>query len=329
MEGASTIFTNLFWLTIAFLFLSAIVGTVVVHRQKDRCLKLFHDFHASLQMSDGRAIWGDVHVYSQGLEIRFDEGAEPNAATGKSTYLLYEPELANVLAMARYVGELTPDEAALRQKQVVRRSNPGPMRRAWRGIRNFVNTVRDAFSQTLSMVVGQVSKTGKSDFMKSQKGGVEKLGQTLLGTAGNAWEPLLERHIGKPVVVELNAADKSRIELSGYLAEYSGKYITLFNIEHPVQETIEIEVAGPVERPDLKLEKSEDNLLITNLATVPLVVESLTQPGKTSHVGAVLAKGAFARLPFPPAGATLKLLRVSQLDVVCPRTSAAVRHGAR
>jgi len=237
MEEGAAIFTNIFWLTIAFLFLSTIIGTVIMRRQRDRCLKLLHDFHVTLQMADGRAVWGDLQVFAQGLEVRFDEPYHGKKGPAKATFLLYESELNRLVAIARYVGELTPEEREERQKQVLRRSNPGFLRRFRRSVRNLINTIRDTFTQVLSLVLGQVNKAGKSAFLKSRSGDVEKLGQTILGEAGNAWEPMLERYIGRPVVVELITPDKSVLELAGYLAEYSERFIALFNIEHSSTES--------------------------------------------------------------------------------------------
>ena len=110
---------------------------------------------------------------------------------------------------------------------------------------------------------------------RSQKGHVEKIGKTLLGAAGNAYEPMLERHIGKPVVLELaSPADPNThtIELSGYLAEYSDKYLALFNVEQPIGRTFVLSATEPSETEGLRIEIDEHGFVLTNLDEVPLVV---------------------------------------------------------
>ena len=49
----SNVFSNVFGLTILFIFLSAIVGAIVSRRRKDRCLKLLDDYHVTMQMESG------------------------------------------------------------------------------------------------------------------------------------------------------------------------------------------------------------------------------------------------------------------------------------
>ena len=36
MEAGASLFTDLFWATLAFIFLAGIIGTVIGRRQKDR-----------------------------------------------------------------------------------------------------------------------------------------------------------------------------------------------------------------------------------------------------------------------------------------------------
>ena len=201
-------------------FLAGIIGTVIGRRQKDRCLKLLDDFHVTLTRNSGEVFWGDLRVYPQGLEVQFDNPHATRLGAQKSGVLIYEKELGDFVGVLRTFSELTQAEKIQREDQVVARFRPGPMRRFLRGMRNWVGTVQDAFGQALSLFLGQMQKSNV--VFKNQKSNMQNMGNQLIGFTGNAWEPMLERLLGKPVVVELKteAMVGEPMSLSGYLAEY-------------------------------------------------------------------------------------------------------------
>lgn len=328
-EGAASIFTNIFWLTIGFIFLTAIIGAIIARRRKDRCLKLLDDYHVTMVLINGRVIWGDLHVHAQGMEIDFDAPYRTQLDFIKSGYMLYEPEAGQLSALVRYAGDLTPLEARRRQKQVAARFRPGALRRMLRTIQNIFNTIRDAFTQAMGAVIGQVATTTQSTVMQTQRGQVEKIGQNVLGYLGNAYEPMLERHIGKPVVLELQSpADPAKrvMSLPGYLAEYSDRYLALFNVQQDAREEILLPLTQAVDRDDLKLEAAGERLIVTNKSPVPLIIESMRQEGgERRQIGIVLTNGAHVQLPRPEGDLKLHLLRMLHLDVVAPRSQAVVR----
>ena len=326
--GAEGLFTNVLLLTILFIFLSAIMGAVIARRRRDRCLKLFNDYHVTMAMVDGKVIWGDLHVFAQGFSLEYDAPYQTPAGLIKSSYLLYQPEMGNLLTLCRYVGDLTEYEKQQREQQVLKRFKPNFFRRSMRSIRNIFNTIRDAFSQALGAVIGQMSKTGPKA-LSGQKSNMEQMGQSLLGAVGNAYEPMLEKFIGKPVVLELSCPadpDTKNIELTGYLAEYSDKYLAVFNIDHPTEEKLELGLDESIEREDLTVEVNENYLTITNLDDRPLVVDALiSDDGEKRQLGIVLTHSSRARLSRIEGNLTLKLLQLKKIDLICPRSQAVVR----
>ncbi len=330
-SGSGLFFTNLLLLTIVFIFASAIVGAVVARRKRDRCLKLFDDYHLTMAMVDGQTIWGDLRVFSQGIELKYDAPYRSKQGVIKSSYLFYQPEIEQVLAFFRYLGDLTEDEQRERLRQVEARFRPGVMRRFRRSILNILNTIRDAFSQAMNAFIGQMAKVGgKSSAAASQKGEMQTIGKSLLGAVGNAYEPMLERHIGKPIVIEMPAkGDGTNIELCGYLAEYSDKYLAMFNVEQPVQETINLPCDETIERDGVKIEVDSASLWVTNTSSVPLIVDAvISDQGDTRELGVVLTRASVARLPKIPGHLSVRLLRVKRIDVVCHRSRAVVRYGS-
>jgi hypothetical protein len=330
-QGLSSLFSNILLLTIGLIFIVAIISTVIVRRRRDRCLKLLHDYHVTMEMANGKVIWGDLRVFPQGLQVEYDAPYQTELGLVKSGYLLYQSERESMLALSRYVGDLTAEELAARRRQVLKRFRPGFLRRFGRGLHNLFNTIRDAFGQSLSALVGHVAKVGGAA-MAAQKGRMEQLGQSLLGAVGNAYEPMLERHIGKPIILELASPadpDKRKIELAGYLAEYSDTYLAMFNVEQAVGETLVLSLEAPVERDDLRVEVDEHRIAVTNLHDVPLVVRALdSDSGERRDLGVVLTNAATAGLARIPGVLSLELLRVHRIDVVCPRAHAVVRYAS-
>ncbi len=320
--------SNVFVFTAGLIFISTIIGMLIARLRKDRCLELFDKDHVTLQMSSGEVIWGDLDVFAQGLELRYDAPYQTKLGLIKSGYLLYQPELSKLLALCRYIGHLTEEERRDRERQVRRSIRPNFVRRALRKFGNLLNTIRDAFAQSISVVVGQLATANKR--LDGSKKPIEDIGRAILWS-GNAYEPMLERHIGKPVLLELShpAEPKSRtIELPGFLAEYSDKFIAMFNVRHPFKEVIELAVdKETIEQEDLKILVDGDRLHITNLHDTPLVVEALITE-EEHRLDIVLTNGTSARLSRPASSCTLRLLRVQYVDFICPRGQAVVRYAS-
>lgn len=64
--------STVFYITLLFIFLTAIVTAVLTKWAKDKCLKLFHDYHVTIERLRGQTSWGDLHVFSQGIELLYD-----------------------------------------------------------------------------------------------------------------------------------------------------------------------------------------------------------------------------------------------------------------
>ena len=329
--GSGGFFTNLLLLTILFIFVSAIVGAIVARRRRDRCLDLLDDYHITMAKADGQVLWGDLRVFAQGIELKFDAPYSSQQGVIKSSYLLYQPEMEQIVAFCRYVGDLTEDERRTRARQVEARFRPGLIPRVRRSLVNVLNTIHDAFAQAMSAVIGQMAKVGgKSSVASAQKGEMEEVGKSLLGAVGNAYEPMLERQIGKPIVIQMaSPADSggAHIELCGYLAEYSDKYLAVFNVEQPVQETLTLPCDDTIERDGVMIEVDSLSLQITNRSSVPLIVDALISDlGETRELGVVLTRASTARLPRIPGHLSVRVLRVQRIDVICHRSRAVIRY---
>ena len=235
---------GVFYLTLLIIFATAIVTAVVTKWAKDKCLKFFHGYHVTLERARGHCIWGQFKAFSSGVEILYDHPFADSRGRKKTSYLIYGAELeSQMLSLLRYHDELSTQQQQERQLQIRKTFNPGPMRRLWRAMRNFVNTLRDAFNAAIGAAVGQYQRMNPaSAVLASQAGSMTNLGQTLLGRfAGNAYEPLLEQYIGQPVI--LDVADpidpnNATVEYTGFLADYTQQFVALFNVDHKTAEEV-------------------------------------------------------------------------------------------
>ena len=108
-------------------------------------------------------------------------------------------------------------------------ANPSLFCRFRRWLWNIFNTLRDAISQSLGMLIGSIKKSTPMGKVSGADARAGEIGNTLLGTIPNAYEPVLEKYLSKQVIVEM-LEDGEVIEFSGLLQEYSGKYLLLRNV---------------------------------------------------------------------------------------------------
>ncbi len=324
---------DLFWMTVLAVFALTIIGALVRTRQRDKCLRLLHDHHITYLPVDGEPMWGDLYVSSSGLELRFDAPHVNRRGLTKTSTLVFKDELAKCLALCRTVHGLTDEERRDREKQIRRSFHPGVLRRLGRWIRNLTNTLRDAINNTLTMFMGRMTKTGAAGgALQSQKGRLSDVSSTFITMAGNAYEPLLERHIGKPVILELlnpGEAPPARCEIPGYLVDYSNEFIAVFSLSHDPLEQMSIMVVETIEQEGVRIEPSESEFVITCTGHDPLVVQKMTTGDESVDLAVVLTCGTslhLARGSDEPA--TFEIQRTRQIDIVCPRSRARIRFGS-
>jgi hypothetical protein len=349
-----------FYISLLIIFLTAVVTTVVTKWSRDKCLKFFHNYHVTFERSRGQTIWGRLRVFSSGVEMVYDHPFIDARGRKKTSYLIYQPELEQqLLSIFRYHDELDERAQKARRRQVHRTFNPGPFRRLWRGVRNFVNTLRDAFNNAIGAAIGQYQRMNPaSAVMSAQAGNVTQIGQTLLGKfAGNAYEPLLEQYIGQPVI--LDVADplnpnNAAVEYAGYLADYTQQHIAIFNVEHMTAQEVVVTLpdvesgptlpplppppppgAPPPELPtplsvqhDLSVRVDGLRIKVFNARHEPVVVRRLERDGfEPVEFGTVIPSHGMLDLPARDArGARLVVEVIRCLDVLAPRKFASVRH---
>src|SRR5688500_5468837 len=75
--------------TIGFIFLTAIVTAVATKWTRDKCLKLLHGYHVTLERGRGQTIWGRLKVFSSGVEVVYDHPFVDPRGRKKTSFLVY------------------------------------------------------------------------------------------------------------------------------------------------------------------------------------------------------------------------------------------------
>src|SRR5262245_36991398 len=83
----------IFYVTLLFIFLTAIITAVATKWARDKTLKLFDGFHVTLERARGQTIWGHFKVFSSGVEIMYDHSFIDARGRKKTSYLIYAQEL--------------------------------------------------------------------------------------------------------------------------------------------------------------------------------------------------------------------------------------------
>lgn len=220
---------QVFLLTLLFIFLSALIGTFVKRRSRDLCLKDFTGFHVTAVMKNGSTVWGRLLAFPNGIELLYASPHRDRKGHLETSSLFFGDQMPNIQAVYRFRDELTEKQRIRRRCEIRRTYHPNFIRRLRRRLRNFVNTFRDAFNQSIGVAVAQMKKTSAaSPVVQTQDARLTQMGQTILGGVPSAYEPMLERYIGRRVVAE-ELRDGTWIEHPGILKEYTAAWIEILD----------------------------------------------------------------------------------------------------
>ena len=221
-----------FFITIVFIALTTLVAAFVRGKSKDRCLVDFSGDLVNLEMIDGKIVWGRLNVESTGLELVYKEKHHDEDGHDEYSYMLYKNEFAKILAFVRYHEQLSEEGKKERQQEIERTYHPGFFRRLKRKIRNFFSTVRDSILEVVNLFIGQAKRiTFAQGVLASQDKYVSQMKEKIVGLSATAYEPLLEKNIGRKVVLELIRGDKT-IEYVGVLKDYTQEFIEVLDIAY-------------------------------------------------------------------------------------------------
>jgi len=315
-------------ITIGLIFLATSVVGYLRSRYRDRCLRSFHGFQVTLLRTDGRQAWGRMELSPGGMEFTFPERHSDEERI-KTSYLLYAAEYGQIQSLVRYADRLTDAERRRRDADITRSFHPGPGRRVVRRLRNFLGSATDALREVLGMVLGRVQKTQDRYVAAEGADALTKIGGNALAEVSSAHDPLLERQIGRQVVLEMLEGDEIH-EHAGIFKEYSGEFLHLLDVQYPQSRAIECTAERPAEHANVAVSLDGDVVRVANHGPRPALVQAIDIGGGERNVDAIVEPDSAIDLRVEPGShrVRLRLQTVCDLDMIVPRSRATVRNRA-
>lgn len=222
---------EIFLLTLLFIFATTFASTYLARMVRDRCLKDFEAYDVTFEMTHNRRFWGQLRTYSNGVEIIYEEIHHSSRGHEETSAIFQKSRMPEILRIYRFHDELTPAKQRRREGEVEIAYRPALDQQLIRSLRNFVNTFRDAINESIGFVVSRAKQTTRSAVLQTQDTRIAQIGQTVLDTTTDrqAFEPILERYIGRRVVVEERTGDQKWQEHAGILKDYTADWIELLD----------------------------------------------------------------------------------------------------
>lgn len=312
------------FITIGLIFLVTSIAGYVRSRITDRCLRSFHRFNVTLQKTDGKRVWGRMELSAGGIEFNFPhrEGSDVT----KTSYLLYAAEYKLIESILRHADRLTEAERRLRDADIARSFHPGPLRTLARRIRNFLGSATDSLRDVLALVLGRVQKMQDRYVAAEGTSTLTKLGGSVLTEVSAAHDPLLERHIGQRVVMEVIETDEIH-EHAGIFKEYSASFLHLLDVEYPQAWTLEADPGETVAWAKVTVGVEAATVRVSNAGDRPVLIVSLAVAEVERAVDALVEPGGAIALPLADVGRIgLRLEMIRDVDIIVPRSRSTIRH---
>lgn len=223
-------------ITILFIIIAAGIAAFVRKRSRDKCLRDFERNTVTLEDTSGKIIWGRLRVENTGLEFVYQDKQQDADGHEEASYILYKYEFPNIQAVIRFHDELSAKNKKARERELEKTYHPRWGRRFKRRLLNVFRTVRDSIVEIINLLISQAKKaTPAGKMLGSQDKYVNQMKQELMGSVGTSFEPLLERYIGRKVVLEMIKGDKV-LEYCGVLKDYTAEFIEIMDINYSIKE---------------------------------------------------------------------------------------------
>ena len=225
-----------FALTIIFIVLCTLVGAFIKGRTKDTCLKSFDGFPVILKKNDGKTVCGNLCVENSGLELVYSEPYfDEKDKQAETSYILYKNEYGQIGSLVRYVDDLSQELVKAREKDFRKTRHPGWARRLGRKIKNVFGTIRDSILEVANLLMGRIKTASPAaNILKGQDKYVSQIQQQAITTLGASYEPILERYVGKKIVVAV-MRDGEKTEYTGIFKDYTTEFIEIMDIQFALE----------------------------------------------------------------------------------------------
>ena len=180
---------------------------------------------------------GKLRVENTGLELVYGALYREKAGIDKNSYIMYREEFPQIHVLIRYHKDLDEQGQKERVREIERVYHPNLLRRLTRRTMNVFKTVRDSIMDIVNLIIGHGGKkvAGVNSILSKQDKYVQQAKKEIIGSMETSFEPLLEKHIGKKVVLELLKGGELK-EYSGILKEYTAEFLEVIDVEydHPI-----------------------------------------------------------------------------------------------
>lgn len=226
-----------FAITIIFIIICTVAGAFIKGRSKDRCLVSFSGFPVTLEKTGGKAVWGKLRVENSGMELIYPEPYTDKAGGHiETTFILYKSEYGQIKRLVRYIDSLGREDIALRNKDLEKANNPSLTMRLARRMRNFFGTVRDSLMEIANLLLGRMKTfTSFGKTLQGQDKYVSQLQQQATSAIETSYEPILERYLGRRVILAIVEGDK-KTEYAGVLKDYTTEFIEVMDVMYAEKE---------------------------------------------------------------------------------------------
>ena len=220
-----------FGITILGVIVVGVILAFLKGRSRDACMRHFSGNMVTLEEKTGKTVWGILRAESTGLELAYQTPHQDKKGYIETSYVLYKTEFPNIRAIIRYHDNLSEEDKKRRDRQLRITYHPSAWKKLARKTRSMFNTVRDSVMDLVNIFVGRAAKlTPVAGAMAADKN-VGQVKQEMSGFFTTSFEPLLERHIGRMVVLELTKDDKI-YEYPGILKDYTAQFIEIMDVSY-------------------------------------------------------------------------------------------------
>ena len=220
-------------ITIIFIILSTVIGAFIKGRMRDKCLLDLSGDLVNVQLKSGKIIWGILRLEATGFELKYKEPyLDQKDNHAENSFMLYKNEYTNIQSIARFIDDL--DDKSKKKREIIfkRIYHQEGFRGLKRKIRNFFATVKDSIMEVVNLLLGRIKQaTPAGKVLAGQDKYVSQMQTGVVSSISMSFEPLLEKNIGKKVILELSKEGKI-IEYPGILRDYTAEFLELMDVNY-------------------------------------------------------------------------------------------------
>jgi hypothetical protein len=184
-------------------------------------------------------------------------------------------------------------------------------------------------SEVLGMIMGRLKKPAGRYITDASDEYLKRFSSDVVGSVGSTYDPLLERFVGKKVVVDL-MEDGVAHEHVAIFKNYSPDFYELLDVQFPQHQSLSLPNMGQVEHKAMQVECEKGVMRVTNMTRQPILIQSIAVDGTEEMLNVLVDSNETVELhpELTTEDAHLHVRVVRELDMIVPRSRCLVRHRA-